>query len=353
MEGRMMILKTFVRAGLYSIVFILDILATTASSHQWVQTYTHTLTQCEQIKAGKKNIYTTGTQETLPFTQLIFSWNARRPIKGYYAFSIQARDMQTGIWSSWHKAIEWGKNKQLSFLSGSDGIAHYAHVRFEVCAGKKCNAYRVRVQAYDGALLSGLYSLTVTGADYTSFRAESVRDHTSLTTVCIDHVPRRSQFALIHKEKERLCSPTSCAMLVEFITGKRCAMNQFAQNVFDKNLDTYGNWPFNIAHSFELSNGKVGYSVVRLNSFKELYAYLLKGNPAVVSVRGPLVGAPKPYANGHLLVVIGYDAQKKKVICHDPAFKRDNSIVHSYDLASFLRAWECSRRLVYRIDMHS
>lgn len=316
-----------------------------AENAQWTWRY------IDYIPSKEKSVtsYTTPIHTTEPFTQLIFSWNASRPHKGYYLFFIQGRDAKTGAWSSWHKTMEWGTKKQVSYMSPSDGIASYEHVRFEVQSGKKCNAYRIGIQAHEGASLHTMHRLCASCTDFTRFKNERVQECVSLPTVHVAYVPYRSQFALLHPEKERLCSPTSCAMLVEFLTKKHISMQPFAAKIYDQALDTYGNWTFNMAHAHTCATSH-WFSVMRLNNFKELHTFLMRGIPVAVSVRGFLNGAPQEYNNGHLLVVVGYDASKKKVICHDPAFKSDHLTVHAYDLSSFLQAWERSRRLTYCIE---
>lgn len=74
---------------------------------------------------------------------------------------------------------------------------------------------------------------------------------------------------------------------------------------------------------------------------------LAQGSPVAVSVRGSLPGAPKSYNDGHLMVIIGYDAQNGLVIAHDPACATDHTTVRKYPLVDFLRAWEKSHRLTY------
>jgi hypothetical protein len=84
-----------------------------------------------------------------------------------------------------------------------------------------------------------------------------------------------------------------------------------------------------------------------MNSFGGIYKMLSQGSPVAVSVRGALPGAPKPYTDGHLMVIIGYDAVKQQVICHDPARAADHETACVYPLVDFLRAWEKSHRLTY------
>jgi hypothetical protein len=152
---------------------------------------------------------------------------------------------------------------------------------------------------------------------------------------------------LNHHKKEVLCSPTSCSMLVSYLMKKRIDPVLFADNAYDAGLNAYGSWPFNVAHAFEVCKGKYLFHVERLSSFSSLYHYLRKKIPVVVSVRGKIIGAPKEYNDGHLLLVVGWDQYHKKVICHDPAIAHSKETRVAYDARSFIRAWELSRRLAY------
>jgi hypothetical protein len=136
-------------------------------------------------------------------------------------------------------------------------------------------------------------------------------------------------------------------MLTGFFSKKHVDPLDFGQKAFDSGLDTYGNWPFNVAHCFELCGGGHFFSVARLPSFRHLYKFLRQKKPVAVSVRGKLKGAPKIYDKGHLLLVVGWDAKKRQVICHDPAMQKNKKVVKKYDIESFLSAWERSRRLAY------
>jgi len=140
---------------------------------------------------------------------------------------------------------------------------------------------------------------------------------------------------------------------VSYLTKQPIDPISFAEGAFDHGLDTYGSWPFNMAHAFERTNGTVSFATARLNSFKDIHRLLSNGLPVMVSVRGDLSGAPKAYENGHLMVVVGWDAQNKSVICHDPAFEKNEQTVTKYPIDSFLTAWERSRRLSYIAKPHS
>lgn len=316
-------------------------------SNEWTWLYHKVFTPQEQSRHDKqREIMLTKINVPL-FSQLVFSWNAHRPQKGHFSFWVQVRDASTGIWGKWHRMIDWGDRVQRSYVSKPGGLSEYLHVRLEVSKGK-ADGFRIKVVPLDGGSLSLIHSLSVCLSDFARFSPEIVNDtHAQLPSLHIIGVPKQSQFMLDHHRKEGLCSPTSCSMLVGFLTNTMIEPTEFAHRAFDTGLDAYGSWPFNMAHAFEKSKGTIHFATARAPSFKDLYNKLAQGIPVAVSVRGPLEGAASAYSSGHLLVVIGWDRARQSVICHDPAFAFNHAVEQRYPLQSFLKAWERSHRLVY------
>lgn len=244
--------------------------------------------------------------------------------------------------------MEWGAGVQSSYVSEGDSGSKYVHVRLEVGAGLLADAFRITVISHQEASTSLVKSLAVCLADFNHFKAEeSTSVSARLPSVYIPSVPGYSQFMLNHPKNDSLCSPTSCSMLTSFIIGHTVDPVTFAESVFDQGLQAYGSWPFNVAQAFESCQGASFFATARLESFKVLHGILCTGVPVVVSVRGPIPTAPRLYLQGHLLVVVGWDAPSKTVIVHDPAFAHDEDTEHRYALKDFLGAWERSRRLAY------
>lgn len=315
---------------------------------QWAHLFHKKITKDESIRAAKQNCFYFTKNEVAPFTQLLLSWNAVRPEKGKFTFFVQAKDAKKNRWGSWHRMIEWGNSVQRSYATQSDGFSKYLHVRLETEGLHKAQAFRIKVTAQEGASISLLKSIAVTTADMQAFQPEQIAHNlTGLGSVFVPGVAKISQHALAHVDNHRICSPVSCTILSEFFTRNKTNPLLFAHNSYDKGLNTYGSWPFNMAHSFEQANGKAWFFNTRLNSFKELHTQLRRGIPAIVSVRGVLKQAPQPYPNGHLLTVVGYDARLKEVLCHDSAKMGHENVEQRYSLTDFIRAWEASRRLTY------
>lgn len=279
------------------------------------------------------------------FTQLLFSWNALRPNRGYYSFYIQVHSKKKNAWGSWHKMADWGSGIQRSYESLSDGICRYVYVRLEVDPGDKADGFRIKAVAHNTAI-TGLRSILVNISDHTKFFTEHVPKNL-YNSVLLEGVSQKSQLVLEHEKNRMMCSPTSCSMLHEYLTRQSNDPLSFAQQAYDNGLRVYGSWPFNMAHAYELGDGKHFFYTTRLASFKALHDILTQGIPVPVSVRGAIVGAPKEYNNGHLLLVIGYNAQTHCVVCHDPAALSNAETLKEYSIDSFIKAWDRSKRLAY------
>jgi hypothetical protein len=293
--------------------------------------------------------------KTILFNQLVFSWNSKRPGSGYFTFEVQARDTETKKWYKWHEAAHWGNGIQRTLYDNAkqDSVktsTSYVYVRLELPKNHLADAFRIRVKTKNGAELGLIKQLAVSLSNFSLFSPELAenyytRDYRSIT---IHAVPVYCQMILDDLRADSMCSPTSLAMLVAYFLQKDIDPLNFAYKVYDPGLDAYGNWLLNIAHAYEVTGSRAYFSVARLASFAQLYQLLAKKIPVVVSVRGALLGAPKPsYDSGHLLIVVGYDSRTRSVLCHDPAAPDKSSVVRSYNLENFLGAWERSHRLAY------
>lgn len=333
---------------LWRVIFILCLAlsADVCAQQEWVWRYHFPLAKDAEMVSRK--IVRVHKSDVPHFSQLIFSWNGLRSSKGYFSFFVQVRDARTKQWGEWHHALDWGQGVQRSFARAVAGISSYAHVRLEMNGGRLADAFRVRVEGMHGSDCTMLKSITVTAANYHQFNEEDLRSiKKNMVSVQIAKVPPMAQFALNHPDNYRLCSSTSVAMLASFLDGRRHDPCLVAQKVYDSGLDAYGSWPFNVAHAHELCRGKFSFQVTRLSSFHDLNKRLLQKMPVVVSVRGVLPGALKPFPQGHLLLVVGVDKNTQTVLCFDPGRKDDDQVPSGYPIGSFVRAWEASRRLAY------
>lgn len=326
------------------------VLLVDAQSARWSWFYAKTVAEESVKNSAETQVYLFSRLDVPLFSQLIFSWNAHRPVKGYFSFWVQTRNAHTKKWGKWHRMMDWGANVQKSYMSDGDGHTKYVHVRLEHERHTRSDAFRIKLCAHAGADLSTVQTVAVALADYDQFEPEKIRAIKQLRSVYVPGVPKISQMKLDHPDYKRLCSPTSCWMLTRYLSGHAVSPEVFADNVFDEGLEVFGSWPFNIAHSFEQGGGNNCFFIKRLHNFAELHRQLCRGLPVVVSVRGMIHGAPKAYDNGHLLVVVGWDNKRNVVICHDPALSEQKKVLKRYPIESFIRAWERSYRLVYWVE---
>lgn len=317
----------------------------------WASVYHKKISPDEAAEASNVNALLFAKYNIPTFTQLLCSWNAIRPTKGYLVFYAQARNARSKKWGSWHHMSEWGNGIQQSHETKSDGFTKYIHVRLETELLQHADAFRIKVVGAKGASVNAVKGLAVTVVNMHDFKTEAITSRLkTLTSVFLKQVPKISQIALNHPDSNRICSPVSCAMMTQYLTGIPINPTKFAKLAYDQGLNAYGSWPFNMAHAFEYGKGKNWFYNTRLNSFVEIHKQLTRGLPVAVSVRGYLAGAPKPFPQGHLLVVTGWDNKTQEVICHDPSIEDHHGVLQRYKLADFLTSWERSRRLTYWIE---
>lgn len=314
-----------------------------ASSHEpWTSTYRYTNQRHARLPAIVPTLF--GKDLVPAFNQLICSWNCRLPMQGYFSFFVQVSDEKTGKWSEWVHIADWGRNVKKTRLHKSDSL-DYHYVRLELGTGL-ANGFRVKVTKNDGCD-SSCDSLAVCVSNLNKMVPDQQGDRHG--SCFISRVPFLSQFHIDHPKNDALCSPTSCTMLLRHHLGTEFDPALVAEAVYDEGLGIYGSWPCNMAAVYALSGGQLNSCVTRLDNFTTLHRYLMREIPVCVSVRGPLAGSATPYASGHILVVIGFDAQTQEVICNDPAFEYQEAHGTRYALVDFLKAWERSKRLTYLI----
>lgn len=319
-----------------------------ASVPDWTALYRKQISPTRSYQCRLKKQLAFRKHDVMPFTQLIFSWNVLRPNRGYFSFWASVRDAKTKKWYAWHKMADWGVDRQRSYLNKSKNGTGYYYVRLEAPKKRKADAFRIKVKPHRGVDLGLIRGLYVSLSDLKNFKSEKKdKSLAGLRSVYIKDVPRYSQWMIEHERARYMCSPTSCSMLVSYLCKNKIDPHTFALNAHDKGLDAFGSWSFNTAYAFQACDGDVQFRVERLRSFVVLHRLLCKGMPVVVSVRGTLPGGFKEYDNGHLLLVVGFDATRKQVLCHDPAFPDKEDVFIRYNLRDFLAAWERSRRLAY------
>jgi len=319
--------------GIRYIVLIMLGVGAVVSVQGVAQLYGKSLKPSEQ----KRLTVTWQHRDVALFDTMLISWIASRPQKG--AYHIQVRAHCCGNWSPWIDYAWWGVGEQhmFSFQLYKD------MTRF--LQGNKADGFGVRVYAKLGADLSefrGIQVSTINSVEHTVLGVQE--EHAS----CNLAVAGLSQIALPDERNTKICSPTSTTAVIRYI-GDSVTIDPlcFADKVRDTRLDIYGAWALNVAQAaHELGAGWKTY-VTHLSGVDELIKWLYRGYPVVVSIQGPIAGGARPYTGGHLLVVKGYNAATRQLLCMDPGFSDDQSTNVAYAEEDFVGAWRKRNGLAY------
>ncbi len=270
-----------------------------------------------------------------PFNEMMISWNGPRPLKG--KLEVYAR-VFLDDWTPWLLYSSWEANAQSSFHT-QEGFSRVYQDAFEVLEGKKATGFHIRL------------NLPMRLHVYTNGSVQS-SENLSFSPLYLK-LEGLSQMTLDHPRHRSLCSPTSVAAVLRYLLKKPIHPLQIAERVWDRGFDIYGNWVFNVAEGVSCLGPSWNGWVEKLSGFSDLYRKLTSGIPVIVSVRGPLPGSREPYAQGHLLVVTGFDPEKKEVCCMDPAFPSDEATHVRYLLDPFLAAWARRGNVAYLFEKTS
>ncbi len=309
------------------------------------------------------------------FDELIASWSAATPMGSWLKVEMEARGSgrQTkayilGIWASGDADI---RRTSVAAQGDADGfVAVDTFVR-----GKKAaplDGYRLRLTLYRrvgssaSPAVRGLAAMVSAGADYRIPSAHSgvVRD---LAVPQLSQETHVGHFPEYDGGGEAWCSPTSTAMVLRYWgTGPDATalaafpgnapgsgtphedgeVDHAARSVFDWQYDGAGNWPFNTAYA--TTYGLDGF-VTRLRSLAEAELFIAAGIPLIASINGKLEGFLFGSTNGHLLVIVGFDANGD-VVTNDPAVISNAGVRKTYGRAGFESVWlEGSAGIVYVI----
>jgi hypothetical protein len=288
------------------------------------------------------------------FTELVASWQAATPRGSWVAIEVRGRNAQGAV-SSWDTLARWtsgeGTVRRTTFGTQADDLARVAVDTWRT-AGLVAFQLRLTLARPRGTRAAvSVGQLTAV----TSQAAAPIATSTPTAVGTVLDVPQYSQ--MVHAGHypawggggEAWCSPTSLAMVLAYFGARPSAawvpaghpdpwVDEVARRVYDGGYRGTGTWPFNTAYA-----GSLGLDafVTRLRDLTDVERFVAAGIPVVVSVRfarGQLTGAPIGASNGHLLVVVGFDAAGNPVV-NDPAAPSDATVRRTYDRGQLERAW--------------
>jgi len=313
--------------------------ATLLEKNYMIQTYHH------QIQSKKKE-YIWDCEDSIPFNELIVSWNAARPKSGS-SFKLSVSLKIDADWSDWLLYADWGANSQHS--GENTDSKHHINVCQDIVQllneNNKAVGFKIKIETLGDEALEGFKSLHACVSVPSLLNIEN--PNSAWSSLDID-VPLISQMQLPHPFHHRMCSATSTTSVLRYLLkSDEVDSVDFAFKAWDETFNIFGNWVLNTAHASTILGNSWRCWVQRLKGFDEIYERLKLQMPVVVSIKGPLHGSAEPYEQGHLIVVKGYDADKKRILCMDPAFSSNDKTNVSYALQDFLVSWLRRQNIAY------
>ena len=177
-------------------------------------------------------------------------------------------------------------------------------------------------------------------------------EFTNPTSLALTQPEALSQMTAAPKLRNRICSPTSLAMVHASLTGNM-AFAEIVEGCYDPATKAYGKWPLAIYWANQLS--LVG-AVEALESWQAVTQVLAEQCLIVCSIRfakNSLSGAPLETSAGHLVVLYGIDASDQAqpyVLVMDPAGKTPEAVQRRYKLSEFSSAWLDHRGGAYIVN---
>jgi hypothetical protein len=298
------------------------------------------------------------------FTEAIASWNASTPPGSWLEVQFSARYGER--WSKWYVLGIWAadtstvQRHSVRLQGDADG---YVAVDTFVSSNKKetINAFQLKIRLFQASGSSAIPSVQNASVAYSTSAPKSASVSTgdpALWGKAPLDVPECSQM-VYPGGGEVWCSPTSTSMVLGYWNtdpGSTCADREplTVEGVYDWIYDGHGNWPFNTAYAATKSVGTQrleGY-VARFTSLEQAERFIAAGVPVIMSIawnKGALTGSSVASTNGHLLVLVGFDAKGDPIV-NDPAFGTNEAVQTTYLRSEFEPLWlQASGGTVYLI----
>ena len=290
------------------------------------------------------------------YKEAIASWNASTPAGSWV--EIQFRAQYGTRWSKWYVLGIWASDTSaverhsVNLQGDSDG---FVAVDTFVSSNKKETTskfqLKLRLFSADGSSAPSVRNASVAYSTSAPKRASASSGDPARWNTLIN-VPECSQ--MVYPDGgEVWCSPTSTSMVLGYLNNDTgpCEprVRAAVDGVFDWVYDGHGNWPFNTAYAATF--GHEGY-VARFTSLAKAEEFVKAGVPVIMSIawgNGDLTGADIDSTNGHLFVLVGFDAAGNPIV-NDPASPANESVQHTYLRSELEPLWlEASGGTVYLI----
>jgi hypothetical protein len=291
----------------------------------------------------------------ISFGEAVAAWNADTP-QGTWMETL-ARVRLGERWTGWYNMGVWAAGTDAvarhSVSQQNDGDGRVAVDTLVVTnQSAPVEAYQLKVRLFSA---DGVATPSVRNMSFAFSETLSTTDLPPGNPALWDTVlpvPECSQ--MVYPDGGTVwCSPTSTAMVLKYWLNDDgpCEPDVRAAvaGVYDWLYDGHGNWPFNTAYA--ATQGLEAY-VARFTSLAQLEEWIAADVPVVFSLAwgvGELTGAPLPSSDGHLMVLVGFDAAGNPVL-NDPAAASNDSVRRTYLRREFEPLWlEHTNGTVYLI----
>lgn len=301
-------------------------------AEQSVQIFNRSLTEIEKMEEE----WIWEVENTEDFNELLLSWNALRTEGIQNAIYVSLK--QDGKWSPWLYYADWGDmGRMLGHETFPESCAITSRGVAKPIKGK-CDGFRCKISAKGRGDLRGMHHLAVCLTDLSTFQPSfSIPE---VESVELKDFPGLSWISVRSSRYLDFSMPISALCAAKFLKKQPLEPSQFIENILETYSDCYEEWEINAAECFHFLENSYLVSVQHLNDFSSLYSYLKNNTPVLAQIKGSIAGGPRPYRNPHVVCVIGYLAEEKKVLCMDCGFLRDHATIVKYPLMDFLKAWE-------------
>lgn len=285
------------------------------------------------LAPGASSGTVTGQPVSVPaFDELVPSWNSRTGASGSVSLEVRAQTPDQR-WTRWYSFGTWSAAEGRTSLNGQrDAQGQILTDTLRLSA--RATAYQYRLTLRGTGTTTSLIALNT--SDRAARLAGLGQPGDRRAWGKASAVPQRSQ--MIYPDGgEVWCSPTSVSMILANY-GVNLSVPQAAHGMYDRAYAGTGNWPFNTAYAGE--QGMRAF-VTRLPSLAAAERYTAAGIPLAVSLgwkKGELPGAAVTSSDGHLMVLVGFDAAGNPVL-NDPAAPNNDTVRRTYPRATFEKLW--------------